>query len=227
MARAPILEANVPSLEPVDALRGEQTQLESWVHQSFAALERLHSELNEWQMELTRQQAEFDKKNSSTDANSDQGHYLKQISDLQEELEKSQKEISRLVEEVSAQTREYEELNRHCATVQAELDTVRKHTEQITFTLESERQQEVSERQQRNEEAREMRKLMDRQCRLMEQTPQGASSSSLDDPLVTISEPEAQSNQPAPKPAKDDCDEIRLRAKKRRAANRRKRINSD
>ena len=51
------VEALRSALTPVEALRGEQSQLESWVLESFASLDSLQSELADWQRDLTRQQA--------------------------------------------------------------------------------------------------------------------------------------------------------------------------
>ena len=51
------VEALRSALTPVEALRGEQSQLESWVLESFASVDSLQSELADWQRDLTRQQA--------------------------------------------------------------------------------------------------------------------------------------------------------------------------
>jgi hypothetical protein len=48
-----------------EALAGEHSQLESWVSESFAAMETLHGELSDWQRELTHQQALFDQRKAA------------------------------------------------------------------------------------------------------------------------------------------------------------------
>ena len=62
MIAAPSPDILHAALAPVEELRGEHSQLESSVRESFAALETLHDELTEWQRELTREQAEFDQR---------------------------------------------------------------------------------------------------------------------------------------------------------------------
>ena len=57
MIAPPSVEALRSALTPVEALRGEQFQLETWVLESFASLDSLQSELADWQRDLTRQQA--------------------------------------------------------------------------------------------------------------------------------------------------------------------------
>jgi hypothetical protein len=48
-----------------EALAGEHSQLESWVSESFAAMETLHGELSDWQRELTQQQALLDQRKAA------------------------------------------------------------------------------------------------------------------------------------------------------------------
>jgi chromosome segregation ATPase len=62
MIAAPSPDILHTALAPVEELRGEHSQLETSVRESFAALETLHDELTEWQRELTREQAEFDQR---------------------------------------------------------------------------------------------------------------------------------------------------------------------
>jgi chromosome segregation ATPase len=228
MARAAILEADVssqaPSFEPVESLRGEQTQLESWVHQSFAALERLHNELNEWQQELTKQQSELDQNQSDwTDSESERGKYQDQIDELQEQLEQAHQEVRQLEEELAVQAQEYAELEHRCMEAQERLKSVRKYSEQLSCTLESERQQDGSQRQQGNEWLHELGDLMERQDGPWETKSQDVAVSDLGQPLEVISEAVPPSIQKSANAKKESCDEIRQLAKNRRAANRRKR----
>lgn len=54
------------SLESLrEALAGEHSQLESWVRESFAAMDALHGELSDWQRDLTRQQALLDQRRAA------------------------------------------------------------------------------------------------------------------------------------------------------------------
>jgi hypothetical protein len=46
-------------------LAGERSQLESWVRESFAAMDSLHDELAQWQRDLARQQAELDQREAA------------------------------------------------------------------------------------------------------------------------------------------------------------------
>jgi chromosome segregation ATPase len=62
MIAAPSPDVLNSALAPVVELRGEHSELESSVRESFAAVEALHDELSEWQRELARQQAEFDQR---------------------------------------------------------------------------------------------------------------------------------------------------------------------
>jgi peptidoglycan hydrolase CwlO-like protein len=62
MVEAPTADVFRSALAPVQALRGEHSQLETWVRESFATLEALQNDLEEWQRELTRQQAELDQR---------------------------------------------------------------------------------------------------------------------------------------------------------------------
>ncbi|HMP04904.1 MAG TPA: hypothetical protein PJ982_01020 [Lacipirellulaceae bacterium] len=59
---APTLVALDSALVPVDQLRGEHSQLEDSVRESFAAIETLHTELSQWQQELVRQQEALDQR---------------------------------------------------------------------------------------------------------------------------------------------------------------------
>jgi chromosome segregation ATPase len=65
MLHPPSLDAVHSSLDPVEALRGEQSQLEAWVRESTVALEALNEELTEWQRDLARQQAELDQREAA------------------------------------------------------------------------------------------------------------------------------------------------------------------
>lgn len=85
MIAAPSPDILHSTLAPVDELRGEHSQLESSVRESFAALETLHDDLAEWQRELTREQAEFDQRAAAeADAESQLAAALAELQSLRQ-----------------------------------------------------------------------------------------------------------------------------------------------
>jgi chromosome segregation ATPase len=225
----------IPPLKPVEALRDDQTQLEAWVHQSFAALERLHSELDQWQRELTKQQVDLDESLANGHESSEQLEKLQQQCDLAaQQLAQAIQEVRQLEEENGEQVQEIDKLDRQFTAVQAELKVVREHAEQLTQNLESERQRAAEQQQHWSSELKEMRLLLDRQCELMvressEEAPQapGGPESKLgpertEESQVMEEEVSVAASDPMDPEAKRS-DEIRRRAKDRRAAKRRKR----
>lgn len=48
------------ALQPLGNLHAESEELGAWIHDSFAALEKLHEELTQWQSELARKETELD-----------------------------------------------------------------------------------------------------------------------------------------------------------------------
>jgi hypothetical protein len=76
-----------------EALAGEHSQLESWVSESFAAMEILHGELSDWQRELTQQQALLDQRKAAVAKG---GHATE--GDAFARLEQELRELRRLVE---------------------------------------------------------------------------------------------------------------------------------
>ncbi len=226
MSNTATIEPSIPSFEPVEALRDEQTQLETWVHQSFSALERLHSELNEWQEELTNQQSALDKSQASLAESQtslarcevNEQKFTEQNSDLQQELKRCREERSQLEEENTVLAKDYEELDRRHAAVLAELSTVRQFADQMAAAQETQQEQASQQQHRWTGELKEMRQLLERHYEL------------LDEKLTTgPKEPPAEVHQsalPAHVEEATDTDsehdkEIRRRAKTRRAAKRR------
>jgi hypothetical protein len=266
-----------PPLMPVEALRDEHTQLEAWVHQSFSALERLHSELDEWQRELTEQQADLDSNLANKVGSSEQFRQLEQERDLalqeacqlettllqcqtslaalestqnsaseqQQQLsqqyeqacqEQTQvlKEVHQMEEENTAQAQELEELERASAAAQAELNAVREHSEQLSQSLKSEQLRSAEQQEQWSSELKEMRLLLGRQCDLL---ARGSEETSTQDSMEVKIEPISEQNAEPPvreaeknsssenslTPKDKRIDEIRRRAKSRRASKRRNR----
>nr|MBA3485071.1 hypothetical protein [Pirellulales bacterium] len=65
MSLSTSIETLRSALAPVEALRGEHSQLESWLCESFTAIDALHGELSDWQRDLTRQQALLDQREAA------------------------------------------------------------------------------------------------------------------------------------------------------------------
>ncbi|MEO2047984.1 MAG: hypothetical protein ABGX16_15610 [Pirellulales bacterium] len=263
-----------PPLVPVEALRDEYTQLEAWVHQSFSALERLHSELDEWQRELTEQQTDLDSNlanelGSSEQLEQERDLALQEACQLETTLEQSQaslaalesnqnssneqqqqlsqqyeqacqelsqvlKEVQQLEEENSAQAQELEELERATTTAQAELNAIRKHSEQLSQSLKSEQLRSAEQQEHWSSELKEMRLLLGRQCDMLargsEETSTQASVEAKIEPVPeqNVEPPvrEAEKNissENSLTPKDKRIDEIRRRAKSRRASKRRNR----
>lgn len=93
MAETATIDGLRAALGPVDVLRGDQSELETSIRESFAALEAFHDELSEWQRELTRQQAELDQREAeATEAerarrDDDQRHLQDELGAMRQLLE--------------------------------------------------------------------------------------------------------------------------------------------
>lgn len=213
----PTLEA----FEPVEAMREEQSQLESWVHQSFAALERLHTELNDWQTELTKQQAELDQSRASlAECESNQQQYVGQINQLQQELESSREEIRQLEEDNAEQLQDFDDLDRQHAAVQAELRTVREFSESMATSLETERKRAEQQHLHWSGELKEMRQLLERQYLILQER---ATAGTIQPPSDSEDRSTDASVQDGDEVEASCREEIRRRVKSRRTARRRSR----
>jgi chromosome segregation ATPase len=164
MVEAPSIEALRSALAPVEALRGEQSQLETFVGESFASLDALHGELAEWQRDLTRRQAELDQREAAlADAESIRGSATECDSKLNEQLAQSREELRQLEDENADQFQAIDELDRQLIAAQAELRVLRKHTEELSIALETECERSIDEHRHWTGELREMRQLLERQ----------------------------------------------------------------
>jgi len=141
-----------PSLRPVESLRDEQTQLEAWVHQSFAALERLHSELDEWQRELTRQQADLDATLSNGHDSSEQVQELEKNRDrIEQQRDQALRKVSEL-EKALAQSQASLVENNHSQNDSSErLEQLQERYDQVAQQL-AQALQEVRQREEENAE---------------------------------------------------------------------------
>jgi hypothetical protein len=149
------------ALAPVEALRGEHSQLESWLCESFTAMDSLHGELSDWQRDLTRQQAMLDQREAALQ----EGIEVRKseaVATLELELTRSRNVSRQLEKENAGQRQAIEELDRQLAIVKAELRVVDKHAEDRAAMLLAERERADDERRLWTGELREMRRLMER-----------------------------------------------------------------
>lgn len=170
MVEAPSIDAFRSALAPVEALRGEQSQLESWVRESFATLETLHNDLEEWQRELTRQQASLDQRQAAV-ADAESGHSANssaggcegngaELAMLQERLTQSQEEARQLEEENAEQLQTLDAMERQLAAAQAESRALRMHADELSIALDAERQRAADEQRLWGGEMRDMRRIL-------------------------------------------------------------------
>lgn len=158
------------ALAPVEALRGEQSELESWVRESFATLDTLHGELSDWQRDLTRQQALLDQREAAID---DHSATLGEVAELERRLSAALEENRQLLEESCDQLQSMEVAERQLALAKAELRMF---------------QGAAEEHRQWYAELRDMRQAMEMQGELLRQL---AESHLLEDGL----EPDPQSGE--------------------------------
>lgn len=153
------------ALAPVEALRGEQSQLETWVRESFSTMDALHGELADWQRDLTRQQAVLDQREAALQEGVETRE-SETVARLEQELTQSRDETRQLEEENSEQLQAIEQLERQLAVVKTELRLVNKHAEERAASLEVERQRSDEERREWTGELRELRRVMERLAEL-------------------------------------------------------------
>ncbi len=161
MVEAPALDAVRSALAPVEELRGEQSQLESWMRESFATLESLHDELSEWQRELARQQEEFDQHVAA--AHDGGGAPSGAVVERQDRLARSQDALRHLEEENAEQLHAIAELDRQLIAAEAELRARRATVDELSAALEAQQQRSLEEQRLWAGELRELRRLLERQ----------------------------------------------------------------
>ena len=214
-AIAEAVESLHDKLDPIEALQGEHTQLESWVHDSFSALEKLHRELTEWQSELARKQTELDLREdaiSRTEAETVGGDAAHQIATWRQRLNESQQETRQLESESAEQLQELENMELQMVQLEKELNSARKRILELTQLLESERCRASEEQHQWQGEFRDMRRLLEKQCTLLEDRIRDSRESAELDPDADPNEEGTLSR----------TAELRRRAKSRRVAKLRK-----
>jgi DNA repair exonuclease SbcCD ATPase subunit len=205
MVESPSIETLREALAPVEALRGEQSQLESWIRESFAAIDALHGELSEWQRELTRQQALLDQREAAQQ-DADPARGSETAAALERQLAESQNEARQLEEENAEQLQAVEELERQVSVLKAELRLVTKHAE---------------EQRKWTSEVRELRTLLELHVATLAPLTDGGS----DDVACSVEPGEPPSEvEESPQPGEDvvgRAAEFRRRAQSRRAGQRR------
>lgn len=197
------------ALAPVEALRGEQSELESWVRESFATLDALHGELSDWQRDLTRQQALLDQRQAAVD---DAGETLAQIAEYEQRLAEADQQYRQLEGENAEQLQTLEEVEQQLAAAKAELRVMHRDGHE-----------HVEERRQWLAELRELRRTMEAQGsllqRLTERPTEGDWDGAAEVAVQGTNGPEASAA------GEDDfacrSAELRRRADSRRAAQRR------
>jgi len=168
MSTLEAIESIQAALEPLEALQGEHTQLESWVHDSFGALEKLHGDLSEWQSELARKQTDLDLREDALEKFQGKKEDLDDLVDQwKRDLETAREEVRQLEDENGEQLQELEELERRYLLLESELRATREGTEKLTAALEEERSRTTDEQDRWTQEFQELRSLLQEQHHLL------------------------------------------------------------
>ncbi len=218
IATADAVDSLQATLEPLEALQGEHSHLETWVHDSFSALEKLHSELTEWQSELARKQTELDLREDALSRSGPRtvsGDASEQLALLQKDLSEAREEAQQLEEENAEQLQELENLELKLVQMERELKTAQKRSTDLTHVLEVERARATEEQHQWQGEIRDMRRLLEKQCSLLEDRIRDSRES-------TETDASGAAETSADNEATSRTAELRRRAKSRWAAKLRK-----
>jgi len=221
MSTSETIESIQATLQPLEDLQGEQTQLEAWVHDSFSALEKLHEELSEWQTELARKQTEIDLREDalekSQEHESDLGTHVTQ---WKKDLAEAREEVQQLEEENTEQLQELEKLERGHDLLETELKLASQRTEDLSAALEAERGRVSQEHGQWASEFQKIRRLVEKQGLLLEEhlgEEKLSAAPSEEEAVASAVEGDISSRSA----------EFRRRAQSRRAAKRRRQRNTE
>lgn len=244
MPGATNIDALRDALAPVEALRGEQSQFEDSVQESFAALESFNAELTEWQAELARKQAELEEREATVDALEKADRIASQeltertaelatasqqlaaakadAATAEKALAAAWNDIRQLEEENAEQLQALGELERQHAGVSGELRALRKHAQELATMLEVERRRSLDEHRQVAGELKEMRRVLERQGDALEELVGVADQQAGHPPTIEIT------SQTSPEEVDDDdaeavsarAAELRRKAGARRASRR-------
>jgi len=218
MSTLEAIESIQAALEPLEALQGEHSQLESWVHDSFSALEKLHGDLSEWQAELARKQTDLDLREDALEKCQGQNEDLDHLVDQwKHDLNAAREEVRQLEDENGEQLQELEDLERRHLLLESELHATRERTEKLTAALEVERARTTEEQQRWSSEFQQLRELLKEQHSLLkkhlreEEKSVASSSETLEVTTDLTAELDSSSR----------SSELRRRAQSRRVAKRR------
>jgi chromosome segregation ATPase len=210
------LETLREALAPVEALRGEQSELESWVRESFATLDSLHGELSDWQRDLTRQQALLDQRQAAAD---DASQHLAHAEEYERRLVAAEEEYRQLVVENAEQLQTLEEVGRKLAVAKSELRLLQQSNEERGSALERERQRATEEHHEWLTELRELRRTMQLHGSLLQRlTGSTHEGNALPDGAATGPAHDAAGQPPLDDDVACRAAELRRRAELRRAA---------
>ena len=218
MSATSSIESLREALAPVEALRGEHSQLESWVRESFSAMDALHGELSDWQRDLTRQQALLDQREAALKEGSE-AHESEAVAALDMRLAEAREETRQLEDENAEQLQAIEELDRQLAIMKAEVRLANKHADELTTLIETERERAAEEQGQWTAELREIRCLMERQGAMLDRL----TAPHADDACAGASVGDAAAEEESADEAPDvgvRAAELRRRANSRRAGRR-------
>lgn len=224
MVEAPSIEDLRIALEPVEALRGEHSQLETWVLDAIASLESMHVDLAEWQRDLTRRQAALDQREAAVwDGESTGIAPGGDASQMELQLTASREELRQLEDENADQLLAIDDLDRQLVAAQAELRLLRKQTEELTVALETERARNTDEHRLWTGELREMRRLLERQGEALAWLTGVEPGDDLSEDVHITPAPrdDANGDEPESGDSTTRAAELRRRASSRRAAHRR------
>jgi chromosome segregation ATPase len=99
-----------------EALAGEHAQLESWLRESFAAMDALYGELYEWQRDLTGQQAQLDQREAAlSEPAAATGNDSLIIAKFKEALAAAREQVRQLKHENGVLQESLEDLQLHLA----------------------------------------------------------------------------------------------------------------
>lgn len=146
MSTTETLESLHTTLEPLDFLQSEQVELSTWIHDSFAALEKLHEELTQWQNELARKETELDLRQDALGKvkTTDKG-LQKQVEQFERQLATAKDELQQLEEENGEQLQEFETLAARCGELEVEYEVAQLRVTELEAALEAERERSASE----------------------------------------------------------------------------------
>lgn len=160
MIATPTFDRLNQALAPVETLRGEHSMLEKWLRESFAALETLHEELDDWQRELTRQQAALDQREAAVADASEQV-----AADALAEVERrlaSAREVNRQLQQENAEhVQARDSAEEQLAVAQADLRRAAARIDELTAALEAERQESAAQSRRWADEACESRQPLE------------------------------------------------------------------